>query len=159
MPWQREPTSLILAKGKSHLGKNVISERLSSEVRLPEGDVLPPRRLSTVQRKSFREIAAQLQAIDIIAPLDAEILAEYIEARDRYVSLNAKYKKMLREKLDDFIEGIDNSTKLSGQVDRAFKQCLACAQQLGLTITSRCKLVVPQVEQEPENKFERFASG
>ena len=41
--------------------------------------------------------------------------------------------------------------------DKALKQCRACASDLGLTISSRCKLVAPKAE-EPvkENKFGRF---
>lgn len=41
--------------------------------------------------------------------------------------------------------------------DRYFKQCRASASDLGLTISSRCKLVVPKTEEEPKpNKFNKF---
>ena len=47
--------------------------------------------------------------------------------------------------------------KLISMQDKAFKQCRASANDLGLTIASRCKLVMPTVEEKPkENKFTKF---
>ena len=45
--------------------------------------------------------------------------------------------------------------------DKAFKQCRAAASDLGLTITSRAKLVVPESAKPvpKENKFARFNKG
>ena len=42
--------------------------------------------------------------------------------------------------------------------ERYFKQCRACANDLGLTISSRCRLVVPEAkESTPKaNKFKQF---
>ena len=37
----------------------------------------------------------------------------------------------------------DDATVLMNLQDKAFKQCLACAKELGLSVTSRLKLVVP----------------
>ena len=42
--------------------------------------------------------------------------------------------------------------------DKAFKQVRAAASDLGLTISSRCRLVVPQAPEVPKtNKFSRFS--
>ena len=41
--------------------------------------------------------------------------------------------------------------------DKYFAQCEATARALGLNITSRCKLVIPQEPPVPKsNKFDRF---
>ena len=42
--------------------------------------------------------------------------------------------------------------------ERYFKQCRSSANDLGLSISSRCKLVVPEINQETpkENKFKKF---
>ena len=37
--------------------------------------------------------------------------------------------------------------------DKVFKQCRAAASDLGLTITSRCRIVVPKQEDKPKNPF------
>ena len=47
--------------------------------------------------------------------------------------------------------------KLDKRQDRYFKQAQTAAAALGLTISSRCKLVAPVKEEAPkENKFARF---
>ena len=42
--------------------------------------------------------------------------------------------------------------------DKLFKQCRASANDLGLSISSRCKLVVPETKKETpkENEFKKF---
>jgi P27 family predicted phage terminase small subunit len=42
--------------------------------------------------------------------------------------------------------------------ERYFKQCRSSANDLGLSISSRCKLVVPETKEEKpkENKFKQF---
>ena len=41
--------------------------------------------------------------------------------------------------------------------DRALKQCRACANDLGLSISSRARLVMPEAKEPPkENKFNKF---
>jgi len=46
---------------------------------------------------------------------------------------------------------VDNAGKWSAVQDRYFKQCRNCASDLGMTITSRCKLVVPSTKEETPN--------
>ena len=41
--------------------------------------------------------------------------------------------------------------------DRYYKQCRQGAADFGLTISSRCRLVVPKAEEKPQNKFAKFA--
>ena len=43
--------------------------------------------------------------------------------------------------------------------DRYFKQARACAGDLGLTVTSRCKLVLPPKEAEEDDPFEALLAG
>ena len=41
--------------------------------------------------------------------------------------------------------------------DRALNQSRACANDMGLSISSRCKLVAPQPKEPPrQNKFKKF---
>ncbi|MBR4320114.1 MAG: P27 family phage terminase small subunit, partial [Oscillospiraceae bacterium] len=47
--------------------------------------------------------------------------------------------------------------KLDKRQDRYFKQAHACASALGLTISSRCKLVIPKADEEEKvNRFAHF---
>ena len=45
------------------------------------------------------------------------------------------------------MEGAGNWSALQ---EKYFKQARACANDLGLTITSRCRLVVPKAPERPE---------
>jgi len=36
------------------------------------------------------------------------------------------------------------------------KICRGCATELGMTVSSRCRLVVPKVEEAPENPIEEL---
>ena len=50
--------------------------------------------------------------------------------------------------------------KLENLRDKALKQCRGAAADLGLTISSRCRLVVPKPPEAPkENKFGKFREG
>ena len=43
--------------------------------------------------------------------------------------------------------------------DRCMKQCRQGASDFGLTVSSRCRLVVPKPQQQkPENKFAKYAN-
>ena len=51
-------------------------------------------------------------------------------------------------------EALDVATRIQ---DRFFKQCRGCANDMGLTVTSRCRLVLPESARPPEeNAFERL---
>ena len=48
--------------------------------------------------------------------------------------------------------------RLAIMQDRYFRQCRQGAADFGLTVSSRCRLVVPKAEETPkENKFSKFA--
>ena len=148
----REPVDLLLVKGNKHLTKSEIEERRQSEVRAESDNVVPPDYLDAKQKKEFIKIADELLRINIMSNLDCDALARYIKARDKYI----KYSKML----DDMPTGMEYFAameKLDNMQDKSFKQCNAAARELGLTISSRCKLVVPKKEEQPkQNKFGKF---
>ena len=166
----REPVDLLIAKGKKHLTKKEIDERRDSELKVPFIDVSPPSYLTAKQKKEFRVIADQLLQLNIMTELDIDVLAQYCIAKDLYLEYSEQIKQVLGNKrtihkwdvvnaiaadceeagqLVDLLEAIlkrqrgDDVTVFMNLQDKAFKQCLACAKELGLTITSRCKIVIP----------------
>lgn len=153
MAGQRQPIELVLAKGNKHLTKKEIEERKSSEVKPITDDISPPPYLSTKkQKEEFNKIANQLIKLKILGETDVDTLARYILSRDLYVNLTKQIRK--KKILEDPIL-LDKYMK---NQDRAFRQCDVCAKALGLTISSRCRLVVPETKQEvpKENKFKKF---
>ena len=163
---QREPIDLIIAKGKKHLTKEEIAERRNSEINIDDyKNVKAPSYLSKKQKNEFTEIATKLVDIGIMSELDEDCLARYLIAKDNYLKftklLNSAIKNKASKKYKDDAEmqrilSLDIEAYLIQQ-DRAFKQCNTCADKLGLTISSRCRLQVPQAPEKPkENKFAKF---
>ena len=163
---QREPIELILAKGKKHLTKDEIEERKNSEVNTDDyKNVNPPSYLSKKQKNEFKEIATKLVNIGIMCELDEDCLARYLISKDNYLKftkiLNTTYKNKVSKKYQDNVEmqkvlSSDIESYLIHQ-DRAFKQCRQSAMDLGLTISSRCRLVIPNANPKTEPKENKFA--
>lgn len=159
---QKQPIDLIIAKGKKHLTKAEIEERRNTEIHTDYINVKPPSYLDEKQKEEFYKIAKILLDIGIITELDEDCLAHYLISNSNYIDytktlnkLNAKLKNAKKlEKKKEYMSQID--LYLTYQ-DRALKQCRACANDLGLSISSRAKLVMPQPKEEKkENKFAKF---
>ena len=138
----RQPTDLLLVKGKKHLTKSEIEDRKSKEIKAPSDKVKAPSYLPADLKKEFNKIAKELKEIGIITNLDIDALARFIIAKKMYLELT----KQILEKPELMIVDKDIVTTQ----DKLFKQCRASASDLGLTISSRCKLVVPKKEDKKE---------
>jgi len=158
----KEPINLILAKGKKHLTKEEIETRQEAEIKTSYINVTAPDYLSEEEKTEFDKISEILLEIGIINELDEDCLAHYLIANTNYISytkelrkLNAELKKAKKaDKKKQIMSQID--LYLTYQ-DRALKQCRACANDMGLSISSRAKLVMPpSKEPERENKFAKF---
>lgn len=145
----RQPISILEAKGKKHLTKQEIEERKNSEVKAPGDNIEPPSYLPETLKKEFVRIAGELKNIGIMSNLDCEALARFIVSEYNYQKATKKLLKI----------GVENPKyyALILLQEKLFKMCRQSAGDLGLTISSRCKLVIPKVEEKPkENKFAKF---
>lgn len=176
----REPVDLIKAKGKKHLTKAEYEERKNSELQVPFTDVEPPDYLTAKQKREFTQIADQLLELNIMTELDVNVLAQYCIAKTLYLDYSDQLKKVMakknavhkwgvvesiaedceeQEELKKLLEALlrrqrgDDATVLMNLQDKAFKQCLACAKELGLTITSRVKLVIPTPPDDDDDEL------
>lgn len=151
----KEPVKLLVAKGKKHLTKEEIERRQSEELNVPSDAIVAPSYLTKAQKKAFDEIAQTLIELEIMTNLDCDALASYIVARDGWVNAG----KQLRKKEVKASPTLTNQWSLIET--RYRKDMRQAAVDLGLTITSRGKIVAPVKEQAapPENKFAKFAGG
>lgn len=163
MSKQREPIELIKAKGKKHLTKSEIEQRQNSEVKAPNDKVEAPKYLTKTQKDKFDKIAQELIELDIMSNLDCDALARYLISLDLYLDITKQLKKQSISKtardpleLESRIIIFDNLSRIQ---DRYFKQCRMAASDLGLTITSRCRLVIPKAPEPKKNKFDKFGAG
>lgn len=144
----KQPIDLVIANGRKNLGKDEIERRRSEEVVVPFINVRPPDYLTTKkQKEEFMKIAEMLLHINIFTELDEDTLARYVLAREQYIVATKRLNKVMRS---GSIEEFDDLQKIQ---TRAFNQCRVGASDLGLTITSRARLVVPQTETPKTNKF------
>ena len=152
MAGQRVPLEVVQARGSKHLTKAEIKERQEREIKPITDNIIAPDYLTKKQKEEFYRIADQLKKLKILGETDVDALARYITANDFYV--NAVKKMRTKEVKDDPFK-LEAWGKIQ---ERYFKQCRASANDLGLSISSRCKLVVPEAKQETpkENKFKKF---
>ena len=148
----RVPLEVIQARGAKHLTKAEIQERREREIKPIADNIIAPSYLTKKQKDEFYRIADQLKKLKILGETDVDALARYITANDFYV--NAVKKMRSKEVKNDPVK-FESWAKIQ---ERYFKQCRASANDLGLSISSRCRLVVPEAKKETpkENKFKKF---
>lgn len=148
----KQPIELLLYKGKKHLTKQEIEERKASEIKAPNDRVTAPNYLNKDLKREFNKIAKQLKEIGIITNLDVDALGRFVLAQHMYEKVTAKMIEL--DPLDpDFNALVLNQ-------DKFFKQARAAAGDLGLTISSRCKLVAPKKEDNtPQTKEQKLFGG
>lgn len=141
----RQPIDLIKAKGKKHLTKAEYEQRKAEEIDVPFVDVCPPEYLTGAKQiEEFNHYAKMLCAIGIFTELDVDELARYIIGKQIYLQYSNLLSKSMRS------ADLDKLAKIQILQDKAFRQCQASAKALGLNITSRCKLIVPQVDSDED---------
>lgn len=165
MPRQKEPAAVIAAKGKTHMAKADLAERMEREVKPCADGIAPPAYLSAAEKRRFGKIAEQLKKLNIMGETDTETLARYITAQRLYEETVAEMRRHAETLPSADEDGyheryslwLSAEDSLARMLDRYFKQAHAAASALGLTISSRCKLQVPITEEAPKvNKFAKF---
>lgn len=169
MAGQRQPLELVLAKGKKHLTKKEIEERRASEVKPCPDGIEAPAFLTIGQRKIFNKIAQQLEKIGILGETDVDALGRYVVAQSLYEQAVKDLRKLQRDRpKDPDADGYYKQMELwyaaieaaEKRQDRLFKQAQSAATALGLTISSRVRLVLPAPPEAPkQNKFAKFGAG
>lgn len=161
----KQPLSVIQGKGRSnHMTKAEIKKRQKHEEKMrgPTENIKPPKYLTAAQKKEFVEITEKLVAIDIFSELDVDALARYLDSKHQYIQITKELKKV---KPTVTVQKKDGGKKVFASEEypilvRArstlFKECRAAASDLGLTITSRLKLVIPDAgKDKPKSEFEK----
>lgn len=153
MAGQRQPTNLVIAKGRKHFTKEEVERRLSREPRVSFTSIEAPEYLPKNLESKFYDYAYKLLDIGIMTELDEDCLANYLISHNLFLQYTNKISQAMRA------GDLDKAADYTKVQDRYFKQMRACATDLGLTISSRFKLVVPERDDQPkENKFAKFGA-
>lgn len=180
MAGQRRPMDVNLSvvdggKGK-HWTRAEVDARKASEPKLPKPKALkPPSWLSDLAKKLFRSYAKQLLEFPtgIISTLDVGTLARYCDCELSYAEASAQ-KSFWMEVCHRPLEAIccpdamtvpnSDTQKLkvayeeakkqvdfwSAQMVKFEKMARSNATEMGMTVSSRCRLVVPQSDTKEE---------
>ena len=126
MPGPRQPTDLVKARGKKHFSQTEEDQRRDQEVHVqPPDRAEPPREI--------------LRRAGLYTELDRDVLGQFLVARERWLRSDRLASAAIRardEKLAKEWTAVQSSY---------FRQCRQCAEVMGLSISSRCRLVVPEV--------------
>ena len=152
MAGQRLPLEIVQARGSKHLTKAEIQERQEREIKPITDNIIAPDYLTKKQKDEFYKIVKQLLKLKILGETDVDALARYIVANDFYIN---SVKQMRKPEIKNNHLLFEKWAKIQ---DKYFKQCRASANDLGLSISRRGKLVVPKADNETpkENKFKKF---
>lgn len=149
MPGPRQPLEVLEARGRKHLSKSERAAREAGEVR-GGGEIkrlTPPSWLPEGQRAEFNRVARIVVQLmpSLVARTDGDTIATYCMARQEWLTATSRVNQAMRA---GDLEGAQGWGLVQ---DRFFKQARACANDLGLTISSRCRLVAPAPPPRPED--------
>lgn len=161
----KQPLAVIQGKGKSkHLTNDEIDKRKKHEEKMrgPTNKVEPPSYLTAKQKKEFVEIAEELMALEIFSNLDVDALARYLDSKHQYLQLIRDMKKIKPTTTVELDSG-KKMTIANGDYpmllrakNTLFTECRQAASDLGLTISSRLKLVIPQPQNnQPKSEAQK----
>lgn len=150
-------TDALKERGKKHLSKPEEAKRRSGEVKVTQPKTAkPPIWLPDSLKKDFRSLGKQLIDVGLYTMLDADTLGRYLVAQRQYTAAFRKVQDFLDQ------ENVEEAAAWSNLQDKYFKQCRSCANDMGLTVTSRCRLVItPPSEKnnEDNNPFMTLIQG
>ena len=148
----RRPMAVNLASGSKHWTKAEIEERQAAEVRVEKPvSFTCPKWLGADAKKLFRGYAKELLVSGLpVSRLDTGTLARMCDAE-------ALYAKAL-EKRDQAMEAEDGESlalwmKTMGSCEKIAR---GAANDLGCTVASRCRMVVPKVDTEEDDPLLRL---
>lgn len=140
----KEPVDLIIKKARKHLTKEEIAIRKNEEIKVASKKVSIPVFLPAKFHEQFESLSKQLLDIGIFTNLDSDLLARYFIARENYVKFTARLRTELSRKKVD----VALTKDIQIMQDKAFRQVRDCANDLGLSITSRVRLAVPKTDDD-----------
>ena len=168
--------SVVEGGGGKHWTKAEVEARKASEPKLPKPKALkPPDWLSDPAKKLFKNYAKQLLEFPsgIISTLDVGTLAKHCDNEHKYAEASQKaeiwaareqrymdeYLRLkdetapwedIRRARDEYAEAQDKVKFYTELMVKHEKMARSNATEMGMTVSSRCRLVVPKSDTKEE---------
>lgn len=112
-----------------------------------------PSWLDETAAQEFNRVVAEAKKINLWDNLDLVVLAIYADNYSRYI---AALNGVREYGLTATSRGAFTVSPYVDIADKAATQILKCSTKLGLAITDRLRLIIPQKKEEKKNEFLEF---
>lgn len=145
---------------EAHISNEEKEARKEAEEKLkaPNDKLKPPKFLDENAKKEWKRIVGDLINLEIIANIDMATLAMYCDAYSRYQDATLHIIEH-----GTTVEHTNTTGKVNEvvsphvQIQRQYSDLIRkCASDLGLTISSRLKLVAPKLGEGDDNEYSKF---
>ena len=149
----------IVETTKSNLTKEEKITRKTIQEKASDGlealQLTPPKHFDAIAKAEYKRVIEDLRKLPL-RNLDRAVL-------ESYCTWYAVYKEISRGlQKEGYVYETDNGkvlpNKMLYSLERATTNLMKAASQLGMTVDSRMKLFVPQVEEKKESIFDKFGS-
>ena len=100
-------------------------------------------------KEEYKKIAKELIKLDIFSLLDVDSLARFVLSREQYLAIMQQIDNTSLMKEDNTVN--PEYERLTTLANKYFTMCRQTAGDCGLTITSRCKIILPKKKEVDSN--------
>ena len=163
MAGARQSAAMLEMNGTAHMSAAELNERRDREVHVAIPDrAEPPKWLAKKHHAEYRRIGEILLAAGLFTELDRDVLGQYFVAFEQWLLASRKLNAAMRRngeaeakaakeqgedataaKAEAIAAAREDARTWSGIQKASFSQARQCADSLGLSVTSRCRIVVP----------------
>lgn len=143
-----------------HRSKKELQARKEMQNKLKgnSNKIFCPSWLDDTAREEFQRVATELKELDLISNIDVTVLAIYCDAYSNYVQLTQAIQTNGAIQYYTNTKGEENKV-VSAEVmaqNKYIDTIMKCSSKMGLSISDRLKLVIPDNDTGKENKFVKF---
>lgn len=146
----------VISMQKGHINKADRIEREEGEkkIKAAADKMTAPDWLTPEGVEEFNRVVEEAHKINFLDNLDLSVLAVYADNYARYIKAAEHLNAGGLVNVTD--SGYATPSPYMSVLNQCAKNIFTCSSKLGLAITDRLKLIVPQTKGKPKNKYEKF---
>lgn len=145
---------ISMRKGEMPKAERQAREEGEAKIKIDAENLVAPEWLTGEAEAEFYRVVSEARKIDYLDNLDLSVLAVYCDNYARYVNAACHLNNDGLINVTD--SGYATPSPYMSILNQSAKNIFTCSSKLGLAITDRLKLIVPQTKEKPKNKYEKF---